>query len=479
MTTRRTNTPFAIRTKEPPHTRTFRKSVLTKSPNDYSSSSPKALPGSKQAPIQKNIHPTHAAVITVSLPNNREDSIRHSVSFISKPPPGGNEIGGTYYCDKESSTGSDVIVSKPRSTNRKKRLISMQKTAAEWDRKTSCNNAGSDCLHDSSFLSVYGGDASSILKKGRANIHNKINPEKQKVQATINMLPSITQKEKNRFVPDPTAAADKKDDYIRYIVSKKSKQATGDSLGSGRLSQTKMRGSEACRKSEGIAVLGSARRLSKDNATNDNTHSFNLGGIAFEVHTKSETSPNDSFEHMKTQVSKEMNLMFYDFNGAGKRMMANESSQVKECNNSNITTPTIASTTTIPPSKKKSHAESVLRMVYQNKSAEKFFQKNAKAVRNSKKMKSTSSTHDVTVTVTSVKHSKLEEDEEENTEIQFSSSRSEASSMVASTKPGGGGSINLDSMHMKPDSSKHSSNAKVPSALAKLSNNSISLSNTK
>ncbi len=439
MNSRRTTTPFTIRTKEsyckkPP------KNTIGKPANEYSN--PGTVVIHNQKAFSKNIQPS-------------EDAIRRSTSFKSKAVPQRLALGCTYY-PKDSS--GEPSSQKPKSASRKKRLVSMHKTAADW------NQAGyaHDYSYDSCMVSVYGNEPVAKNQKSRTHTKNQFSSQKPKMQLVENTtgLPKIIRKEQKRFVPENVAGGtglERKDEYIRYIISKKkAKAAAAAAEASGRLSRAKVRGGEMGRRAdEGTpAAAESARRGSKDTSTNntiDNTpHSFNLGGITFEVHSKRGTSPSDSVEYLRSQVSKEMNLMFYDFNGAAKRL-ASESPQPKEY-------PT-------PQKATKPTAESTIRMIYQNKTAEKFFQRKANAA-GAKKMKSTASTHDATgsekPTANSVKHSMIEDDEDDP----FSSGRSDTQSTGVTLTTA---AKIVDQAKINTESKKRS---KSPPTLASLTNNS-------
>jgi hypothetical protein len=133
---------------------------------------------------------------------------------------------------------------------------------------------------------------------------DNLNSSKRKDEAE---LPEIPFKENTKFVPNPIS--EKRDEYIRYIANTKKKSAmeAKDNVRNGnrRTRNTKLK--------EDYSV-DSARRDSNE------TRTFNLGGISFEVRAKGDIPSVNSLEYMKTSVSKEMNLMFYDFNGAKKRM---------------------------------------------------------------------------------------------------------------------------------------------------------------
>jgi len=197
----------------------------------------------------------------------------NSIKFSSKSRnfPFSNVLGCTAY-----PKGNYTHVEKrQKSPTRKKILIPIHKTTFNW------------ALHND-----YG--------KSKDNL----NLSKRKNETE---LPEIPLKENTKFIPNPIS--EKRDEYIRYIANIKKKLPI-ESRENIRNGNKKTRNTKL---KEDFSV-DSAKRDSNDIKT------FNLGGISFEVRAKGDTSSINSLEYMKTSISKEMNLMFYDFNGAKKRM---------------------------------------------------------------------------------------------------------------------------------------------------------------
>ena len=107
-----------------------------------------------------------------------------------------------------------------------------------------------------------------------------------------------------------------KDENIHYIMNKKKKSIIEKHR------RNKIYGTKDY-------SMDSGRR---DSILNSDTHSFNINGINFEIRSKCDNSSMNSLEYLKANVSKDMNLMCYDFNGSKKRMNRSEERRVgKEC----------------------------------------------------------------------------------------------------------------------------------------------------
>lgn len=123
----------------------------------------------------------------------------------------------------------------------------------------------------------------------------------------LKKLPKILFKNESKFSPNPISS--KKDEYIRYIINNKRKH---------NLNPRSFK-----EKTHNSSMVESSRRgrvLAKE---------MSIDGISFGVHYKCDSSPEDSFDHLRTNIRKDMSLMNYDFNGTSKRM-ANESPQSRE-----------------------------------------------------------------------------------------------------------------------------------------------------
>jgi len=179
-------------------------------------------------------------------------------------------------------------------------LIPMHKTTIKWG------------LHE------YGGK--NTRKKDYCNKQRKCNVTRK--------LPELSFKENTKFNPNPTS--EKRDEYIRYIISNKKSKLEGKNNNRSR-----------CRKginpkTKGDFSIDLARRDSILSSDSSEVRSFNFGGISFEVHSKGDGSSMNSLEHLESNISKEMSLMFYDFNGAKSRVSSNSPKQENVLNNDNI-----------------------------------------------------------------------------------------------------------------------------------------------
>jgi hypothetical protein len=161
----------------------------------------------------------------------------------------------------------------------------------------------------------------NIRKKGNCSKQRKCNGTKE--------LPELSFKENTKFDPNPTS--EKRDEYIRYIISnKKSKlERKNDSRSRCRKAMNA--------KTKGDFSIDLARRDSILSSDSSEVRSFNFGGISFEVHSKGDGSSMNSLEHLEPNISKEMSLMFYDFNGARSRVNSNSPKQENALNNENDT----------------------------------------------------------------------------------------------------------------------------------------------
>jgi len=193
----------------------------------------------------------------------------------------------------------------------------------------------------------------------------------------ISIFPNIDNQDK-QFTIENTA--NEEDAYIKYIKSKKKNKNRIAETGY----LTKLRTTNIKRgKEDSNNKISSARRNSKEISNSGaEAQSFTMNGINFEVHSKVNGSPTDSFKHFKGQISQEMNLMFYDFNGSAQRVNS-ESPKPQE----------------FSQNKTKSGVESTLRKIYQNKTSDRFFKKSRKEEghKDNQKASNTKSTHDATV----------------------------------------------------------------------------------
>lgn len=175
----------------------------------------------------------------------------------------------------------------------KKVLISMHRTAIKWG------------FHEY-------GKRNDKKSRGRMNL----NCSKQRRKCNITSeLPELSFKENAKFNPNPTS--EKRDEYIRYIIS--NKKALLDKKND---SKSKCRRAMN-QKPKGDFSVDLARRDSILSNDSSEIRSFNMGGISFEVHSKGDGSSMNSLEYLEPNISKEMSLMFYDFNGARSRVNSN------------------------------------------------------------------------------------------------------------------------------------------------------------
>eukprot|EP00826_Nyctotherus_ovalis_P022029 TRINITY_DN1720_c0_g3_i1.p1 TRINITY_DN1720_c0_g3~~TRINITY_DN1720_c0_g3_i1.p1 ORF type:complete len:286 (-),score=66.26 TRINITY_DN1720_c0_g3_i1:317-1174(-) len=157
-----------------------------------------------------------------------------------------------------------------------------------------------------SYGTVYGKREQEVNRKNRLRFNNQLLVDKGRVEE-LKRLPKILFKNESKFSPNPTSS--KKDEYIRYIINNKHRHNLNP-----RSFKEKVHNSSMVESSRRNRVL--AKEMSID-------------GISFGVHYKCDSSPEDSFDHLRTNIRKDMNLMNYDFNGTSKRM-ANESPQSRE-----------------------------------------------------------------------------------------------------------------------------------------------------
>lgn len=348
MSNRQTNTSFSNKEKE--NAKLTQKNSITKV-GEYSNVSPFS---NLKRPTRGHAAPS----ISPALVTN-PDAIRRSTSFKYQELPYRKPLGCTYYdegfCHKKDDSTATPNVLKAKSKNRKKQLTSMHKTAAHW-------NVG-----NSSIIEY----EDSTLVVGKPYKKSCFIGRKESIPQS-SVLPKIDSTGKGQF--DAENSSNKEDSYIAYIKNKKKLKAE-----TGYLNITKQRNERI----QEHTPITSARRFSKEKQQikAGDSKSFVMNGINFEVHSRKSGSPTESVEQLKGQITKEMSLMFYDFNGAAQRIH-NESPPLKE----NST------------SKNKNGAESTLRRIYQNKTTEKFYKaKKGRSVNKvCNKVNNTTSTHDGT-----------------------------------------------------------------------------------
>lgn len=162
----------------------------------------------------------------------------------------------------------------------------MNKTTNNWNHPTNYAYGNK---------SIY--DNNRVLKKNRKHFNNICEYQMTKYEEG-KKLPKIFLKNEVKFSSSPVS--DKKDEYIRYILNNKRKQKANNCAVYG--------------KDYSDISVGSARKV------RIKAQKMNIDGISFEVHSKCNISPDNSLDYLQSDIKKEMNLMCYDFNGAGKRM---------------------------------------------------------------------------------------------------------------------------------------------------------------
>ena len=194
----------------------------------------------------------------------------------------------THYPNNEYYN-NEVTVERKKSPLKKKVMISMHKTTNNWGIKNEHS---------------YG--KRNNKTKGELNLYERYN-----LQTKVEELPELSIKENTKFNLNPTSY--EKDQYIRYIMDNKK------SLIERKISNKKY--SKKISQKEDLSMDSGRRDSILSN--NSDLRSFKLGGISFEVHSKVDNSSVSSLEYLEPNISKEMNLMFYDFNGSQTRMNSN------------------------------------------------------------------------------------------------------------------------------------------------------------
>jgi hypothetical protein len=295
-----------------------------------------------------------------------QDVIRRSTSFKSKELLYKSNMGCTNYCEGFPNENNKSIISPcvnvPKSRNINKQLKSMHKTSANWN----CSRP-SKPTKIAAKLYADSGIGSNNSHETCYNIRSIIRK---------NVLPIIESFNKKQFHAD--CVSNKNDTYIAYIKSVKKQKEEDTNINKSII--------RCERKIGGNYQTAFARKLSRNKPVD--TKSFVMNGINFEVHSKRGVSPTESVEHLKSNISKEMNLMLYDFNGASRRL-GNEAKNIKNS------------------SKYNSNVESTIKKIYLNNTSERFYKGRD---RNQKqKVNNTTSTHDGTYE----KLSKIEEESQE------------------------------------------------------------------
>ncbi len=236
----------------------------------------------------------------------REDEAG-TVATAQRPPPAGKVFGCTYF-GKGFRAGKSQEPAPAREVHRtesKSRLKSMHKTASNWNRpersvKNGCEQEGRSNSNES---------FADSRKHNRDYVRSILNapygrPDRSPLPADC--LPVINlQNSYQLFVAAGKAGddAEKEDEYFKYINRQKRSRAAAAAMvrskdGTGRPDRRRLVAQEAKREHEKPPV-----------------RAFNWNGIHFEV-SKKKDGPIDSARHLRKNYSKEMNLLFYNFNGA-------------------------------------------------------------------------------------------------------------------------------------------------------------------
>ena len=307
MSNKRTTTPFALRTRET--LKLPQRNSATKN-GEYSN-------GPNVADIKKLNKPRVSQMVAISgsppmslaIPTNA-DAIMRSTSFKCSGAPVRRPLGCTYYGESFGYPSQDNGIerlAKPKSGNRKKRTPAMQKTTANWTIKgadLAYEPASKDYLNPNANISI-GRRANPRTQQNRQAGGNGHCPRSQH--------PSDSSTLARREAKDAEADNDgdgsgrKEDQYIRYIKHQK-----------------KLKAAETGYLARLAPYSGLQRRPDPgaDSPVSTAAQSFVMSGISYEVHR----DRGASREHLKGRRSKDMNLMFYDFNHSALRM-ASESPQ--------------------------------------------------------------------------------------------------------------------------------------------------------
>ncbi len=201
------------------------------------------------------------------------DAIRRSTSFKNGAAAAQCKrsvaSGCTYYgegfaCGANRQESRALV--KPKSVSRRKRITSVHKTSTNWNR-------------DASYGPVYGDPSSQT--------HFVQPPVLPGQLPAIERKPSFNT-ETVAVEPD---TAGKRDAYIKYIIGRRKARMHAKPVDSAR----------------------------RDSRESDDARSVVLGGINFAIHPRRGASPGDGAQPLSSGLEKEMSLMNYDFNGAGKR----------------------------------------------------------------------------------------------------------------------------------------------------------------
>jgi hypothetical protein len=371
MSNKRTTTPFALRTRE----------TLKLPQRNSASKNAEYSNGPNVADIKKLNKPRVSQMVAISgsppmslaMPANA-DAIMRSTSFKCSGVPVRRPLGCTYYGEgfgyAHQDNGPERLI-KPKSGSRKKRTPAMQKTAANWNIKNA-DLAYESVSKDYSNPNVNVSIGRRTNARPQANRQTSGNGHGQRPQHPSDSSTLARREPKDADGEnDGDGSGRKEDQYIRYIKHQK-----------------KLKAAETGYLARLAPYSGLQRRLDPgaESPASTAAQSFVMSGISYEVHH----DRGASREHLKGRRSKDMNLMFYDFNNSALRM-ASESPQPHEESQEEL---------------HRRHVEP-RRMVYPHKTSEHFYRPSAW-----NKSNHTGSTFDGTVEKPSVQHqSMIEEDE--------------------------------------------------------------------
>lgn len=242
-------------------------------------------------------HPSHDSIspLESAQPQGKGSSIKRSTSFKSKPLQHLNGLGCTYYGKHSFYNPRETRKERFRSPIHKKLDAAMYKTTSKWNQPEA-----------NSYGTIYDKKETKITRKNRIKLSNQLLVGKSRLEE-LKRLPRILFKNDIKFNASPTSS--KKDEYIHYIINNKRKQ-------------TNILNAKSFKeKVHNNSLVEASKVLARE---------MNVEGINFEVHYKCNSSPEDSFDYMDTNIRKDMNLIHYDFNGIGKRI-ASDSPQPR-CN---------------------------------------------------------------------------------------------------------------------------------------------------
>ena len=267
----------------------------------------------------------------------RTGGIQRSTSFKMNSLQYSNAFGCTYYGAHSFCNAKDPDKDIARPITRKKRSVIMDKTTVNWN-----------CPNNNSYyeaFSIYGKgeQEKKVYDKNRMHINNQFMGQKSYFK-NIKGLPRILLRNAAKF--DPNIIEEDRDEYIQYIINKK----RGKSNENFKFNKNH----------HGYKMLTGSGRKDKTPSVKQ----VRINGIDFEINSKCDISPKCSLDYLKSNITKEMNLICYDFNGAKKRMVS-DSPQFR---NTQYCIPT----TRKEPSKP-------TRLICHNKTTAKFFQSKDKS----------------------------------------------------------------------------------------------------